>query len=441
MTPLGKYSLTLQLPLIASGSALCLGLCLLWLAATASGHLQLEQERRYGNALAQQLADNLREPLQSGDLLAARASLQRFVDSSLASRIIVRDVEGAAIGSATQVTSDAASAPDPESYTAVITVSGDIAGEVAVSIDRSAVRETRWRFLFSLLALTLALSLAVFLLTRLLAQHLATRIGALNSELALPGEQSPVESDNELERLEHSVSLLPLDMLRGHAPVPEAASQFQDSALLFIHLASLTRYVDTLSESNLHRYTRRLQQIIQAAAHCYRGELSVARPFGVLLRFGPQPNAGSEALRAACCARLVAELTRMLGERTTLSLDLAMALGHCEEEVDEVEDIYPRLHKQGVIDELGGACIDAPGYPLILVDETLGADEQLAAVAIYGNGAPGDAGAESARMRDSGRASSGSLRALERLGDEQESLLKHQAQLIVERIAPLREAS
>ncbi|MEE4278618.1 MAG: hypothetical protein V2I82_09175 [Halieaceae bacterium] len=431
MTRFGHYSLTLQLPLIASATALILGLSLLWLASTASLHVQEEQERRYGNALAQQLADSLREPLQSGDLLAARASLERFFDSSMASRIVVRDVEGSAIGSAERPDAEDRSFAESRSYSAVITISGDIAGEVAVAIDRTATQETRWRFVFSLLSLTLGLALAVFLGTRLLAQRLATRLRALESELALPGEQTDVDFANELERLEHSVALLPLDMLRGHAPVPKAAAHFQDNALLFVHLASLARYVDTLSESNLHRYARRLQQLVQAAAHCYRGELVVSRPFGILLSFAPQPNAGSEALRAACCARLIAELTRRLGKRTNLSLDLAMAIGVCEEETEGVDDIYPQLHKQGVIDELGSACLGASEHPLILVDESLDADEQLAAVAVY---------REAGETRSDGASLTDSLRRLERLGDEQESLLRHQAQLIAERIAPRREA-
>ncbi len=423
MKRLGSYSLSLQLPLVASGAALILGLCLLWLAATASSHLQREQEQRYGSALANQLAVNLREPLRSGDLLAARASLERFIDSSMASGIVIRDVEGAPIGSAGINMLDEGS-----SYTAPITVSGDIAGEVQLSVDRTAVQESRWRFLFSLVALTIALSLAVFIGTRFLALRLSTRIAALHSELLLPSSEERAESENEIDKLEHCVSLLPLDMLRGHAPVPKAASEFEDSVLLYVHLASLARYVDTLSESNLHRYTRRLQQLVQAAAHCYRGELSVARPFGLLLSFGPQPNAGSEALRASCCARLIAELSLGLRERTNLSIDLAMALGRCEEEAGEVDDIYPALHQQGVIDELFAACVSSENYPCVLVEAGIGDDEQLREGVQFAEASPQESG-------------SGEFRELRRLGDEQESLLSHQAGLIVERIAPRRDSA
>ncbi|MEM1187073.1 MAG: hypothetical protein AAGI72_01025 [Pseudomonadota bacterium] len=420
MKRLGRHSLSLQLPLVASGAALLLGLCLLWLAATASSHLQREQEQRYGSALARQLAVNLREPLRSGDLLAARANLERFIDSSMASGIVIRDVEGAAIGSAGVGLRDVEAG-----YRAAITVSGDIAGEVQLSVDRTAGKESRWRFLFSLLALTIALSLAVFIGTRYLALRMSTRIAALHSQLLLPSTEGSAESENEIDRLEHSVGLLPLDMLRGHAPVPRAATEFQDSVLLYVHLASLARYVDTLSESNLHRYTRRLQQLVQAAAHCYRGDLTVARPFGLLISFGPQPNAGSEALRASCCARLIAELSLGLRERTSLSIDLALALGRCEEESGEVDDIYPALHQQGVIDELCTACLSSESYPRVLMEEALGDDEQQReGIQFAARPTPADAG---------------SFRELLRLADEQESLLSHQAGLIVERIAPRRE--
>ena len=100
MARFGNYSLSLQLPLVATACTLAAGLCLLWLATTASNYLQGEQEKRYGESLARQVAANVRDALQSGDLLAARATLERFLDSSLARGITIQDVEGAPIGSA-----------------------------------------------------------------------------------------------------------------------------------------------------------------------------------------------------------------------------------------------------------------------------------------------------------------------------------------------------
>ena len=425
MKRLAAHSLSLQLPLVAGLAALVVGLCLLWLAATASGHLQAQQEQRYGDALARQLAASLREPLQSGDLLAARATLQRFLESSLASSIIISDVEGTPIGSAGMPLD-----VDARPYSASITVGGDIAGEVRLTVESAAGRESRWRFIFSLLALAAALSLLVFLATRFLARGVARRLTGITTRLAVAtsggvGERAET-GDNELLLLENTVDAMPLEMLEGHAPVPRAASDFQDTVLLFVHLASLVRYVDTLSESNLHRYTRRLQQLVQAAAHCYRGELSVVRPFGLLLTFAPQPGTGGEAFRAASCALLLRHVAEGVRQSTKLSIDLSMAVGRCEESRDRVDDIYPALHLQGAIDELHGACLREKDPAAILVEDTVGEDGELAAVARFGDSAP---------------AAEDRFRRLLGLGDEQEALVRHQAQLIAGRIAPNREAA
>jgi hypothetical protein len=425
MKRFAAHSLSLQLPLVAAVAALIVGLCLLWLAATASSHLQAQQEQRYGDALARQLAASLREPLQSGDLLAARATLQRFLDSSLADSILISDVEGAPIGSA-----GASLGPGARPYRAPITIGGDVAGEVRLAVEGSAGRESRWRFIFSLLALTAALSLLVFLATRFLARGIARRLAGLAARLAVATgadaqreEERGGMEDNELLLLENTVAAMPLEMLHGHAPVPRAASDFQDTVILFVHLASLVRYVDTLSESNLHRYTRRLQQLVQAAAHCYRGELTVARPFGLLLTFAPQPNTGGEAFRAASCALLLRRVAEGLQQSTKLSIDLSMALGHCEESRDRVDDIYPALHLQGAIDELHGACLHEEAAT-ILVDDRVSGDGELTAIARYEQAAPG---------------TEDRFRRLLGLGEEQEALIGHQADLIVGRIAPNRD--
>jgi hypothetical protein len=408
-------SLGIQLPLLAALSTLLVGLSLLWLAATSSTYLQAERERIYGESVAQQVSATVREALQGGDLLSARASLQRFVDSSLAGGISIRDVEGLAMGTAGTL-----EGPALTQYRAPIRIGEDIAGEVIVSVDSSPGEESRWRFLFSLLALAAALSLLVFMTTRFLAQRLATTLASLDTQLSLHGAQA-LPGDNELLRLQHTVEQLPLDMLRGHAPVPAAATEFQQGTLLFVHLVSLVRYVDTLSESNLHRYTRRLQQILQAAAQCYRGELSVTRPFGLLISFTPQPNAGSEALRAASCARLIGLIALGLQARTRLSLELSMALGYCEQGKDDVEDIYPQLYLQGAIDELRDACLSHHRYPVVLIADSALADTQLAAAAELAEEKAGNAA---------------NFAELIALSDEQEALLAHQAQLIVERIKP-----
>lgn len=409
-------SLSVQLPLLAAAGTLLVALCLLWLATTSSAYLQNEQEKQYGEALAEQVAISVRDPLQRGDLLSARASLQRFIDQSLADGVGIEDVEGMAMG-----TAGVLDGPRLHQYRAPIRIGRDIAGEVIVSVDSGAAKESRWRFLFSLLALAAALSLLVFLAARSLAQRLATELLALQSQLTLPDSVEDDHTANELARLHRRVEQLPLDMLRGHAAVPAAASEYQQGTILFVHLRSLARYVDTLSESNLHRYARRVQQIVQAAAQCYRGELAVVRPFGLLISFSPQPNAGSEALRGASCARLISLIARGLGERTTLSLDMCMALGQCEQGGNDVDDIYPRLYVQGAIDELREISLDCDESAVFLAAGLL-ADEQLALAAQFEKTEEVDDSNGFSRLRC--------------LSTAQEQLLAHQAQLIVERIKP-----
>lgn len=411
MLRLKDQSLGLQLPLIAAAAAFLVSLCLLWLAATSGSYLLDEQEKRHGQALARQVAASVTEPLQRGDLLSARAMLQRFMDDSAATGVTISDIEGMPMGSAgdTIVTDQAFRAP--------IRIGEDIAGEALVTIADPTTRETRWRFLFSFIALAGALSLLVFLVTRVFARRLATALGHLNSELLLPDSETG-ELGNELTNLESSVRALPLDMLRGHASVPAASREFVRGTILFVHLASLARYVNTLNEKNLHRYSRRLQQILQAAAQCYRGELTVARPFGVLISFLPQPNAGSEALRAASCARLLGLVAEGLESRISLSLDLAMALDRCEHAVEGDEDMYPQLHLQGAVEELHERCLRQEDFPGTIVSPQVWEDEQLADDATLSN------------------ATADGERTLLALSEEQERLLEHQAAMIVERIMP-----
>lgn len=415
MQKLRNASLSLQLPLLASACALIVGFAIVWLAATSSSYLQNTRDTAYGEALARQVAATVSNPLQRGDLLSVRASLQRYIDSGLARAIRINDVMDLPIGEAGEVLS-----LEQNAFTAAIRIGEDTAGEVQVSLQFEDPGAGRNRFLFSLLALVVALALLVFVAARFYAQRLATSLQALQSQLLLPGS-SEADSENEVAALRHAVEHLPIDMLRGHAEVPAAAKDFSDSVVLFVHLASLARYVNTLSESNLHRYTRRLQQLLQGAAQCYRGELRVARQFGLLITFSPQVNAGSEALRAASCARLIARVAESLEQRTSLSLELGMALGHCELAAAEADDMYPELYLQGNIDELHHACLALEDYPTILLSETVLEDGQLSSVAtLQATQAPEQP------------------QELLALSVEQEALLEHQAALIVERIKPTR---
>ena len=255
MQRIRNASLALQLPLAAAACALLVGVCVVWLATASGRYLQDTHDRELGAALARQVASTIAEPLQSGDLLYVRAYLQRFVDSGTVIAVRVSDVIGLPIAQAGDVT-----ALEFSFHSAAVTVAGDVAGQVDLALPGKDLAGEQRRLLLSLLALVGALATLAFLITRILAQRLSTGLRALESQLLLPdSERAPV--DNELAQLRAAVEKLPVDMLRGHAAAPPAASDFRDATVLFVHLVSLASYVDKLSESNLHRYTRRLQQL------------------------------------------------------------------------------------------------------------------------------------------------------------------------------------
>lgn len=192
---------------------------------------------------------------------------------------------------------------------------------------------------------------------------------------------------------------------------------------MFVHMASLVRYVDKLGEDKLHRYSRRLQQVVQAAANCYGGEISVERPFGLLIRFRPHSADGAEALRAASCARLLALVAEGLGSRTQLSFDMAMALGVYDEGLESAEDFYPQLHLQGAVDELQEACLAQSVFPKVLVTRGLREDSPLKEIGEY----------EASATREEQ-----DVDFLLQLPAENEALIEHQATLILDRIKPAR---
>ncbi|MEM6900750.1 MAG: hypothetical protein AAF583_13390, partial [Pseudomonadota bacterium] len=200
-----------------------------------------------------------------------------------------------------------------------------------------------------------------------------------------------------------------------------AASDFNERPLLLVHLASLARYVNTLSETNLHRYSRRMQQIIHAAARCYGGTLSVVRPYAIMVTFDDHATE-SAVLNSIYCGRLVALTTKGLQAHTSLSLDVAMAINLCETPVDEQDDVYPALHLQDTIDELRDCCLGATELPALMVHRRLTENDVLETDVDPDQVIEDSMGGEYHRLQ--------SLRA------DRETLLTHQCELIIKRMRP-----
>ncbi|MEO0437457.1 MAG: hypothetical protein AAF098_11170 [Pseudomonadota bacterium] len=420
MNRIKNLSLARSLPLIAAGCTLLVGLCVVWLAATSNAYLQKQRDRGFGEALASQIALGVSEPLQRGDLLGMRAMLDRFLGRTLARGVIIYDIEGSPMGAAGDTAKGALNR-----YRSPIRVGGDTAGEVVVFLDGRRQQETQWRLVSSLGALVAALSLLCFLSIRGLAAKGAKRLAAITDELRIEQAsaqssalEAPHTSSNELAKLEAVVADLPMKLLRTKASVPAPATDFQAKPLLFVHLASLDRYVATLSESNLHRYTRRLQQILQAAASCYGGSLAVVRPFGVLIGFRSD-NAENPPLDAACCARLIALTAEGLEARTNLSLGFSMALSMCEISSEQEEDFYPELYVQSTLDEMREQCLAQNDLPALLISSLFLQEESIRSQLNLGK-----------------EISGGQFFQLASLQDTHEALLRVQSEKIVERIKP-----
>ncbi|KGE03887.1 hypothetical protein [Pseudohaliea rubra] len=412
---LRDLSLTLQLPLAAAALSLAVALALVLLAATSSRYLLTTQQADYGNALAQQIARRISSAMETGDLLSVAASLQRFVESSPTTMVEIYDVEGQALGRAGED-----GHPGRVHYEAPVRIGQDIAGRVRIALDTGSARESRQRFLLSLSALAVVLSLLVFVLARYGAARLVARIAGAAERLALEGAPAPVAAGSELELLEARVDALPLELLRPRDAGAPSGEHYRTNTVLYLHLASLAGYVDTLNERNLHRYTDRLHRIIYAAAACYGGTLQVARPFGLALCFAEGEGTGSAALRAVACAALVREVANTLEAGMSLSLAMGMAVGRSELGPGDAADIYPGLYLQGVLDELRDACLQDREH--VLVTEDAAADADLAGRADLRPEKPG-------------------FRRLVGFADAQGKLLERQAALLLARLRGRREAA
>ena len=332
------YKLSQQLALVAAAFCLSVSLALVILAALSSRHMQQAQEADYGEALANQIARRIGTALETGDLLSVAASLQRFVETSSAQEVAIYDVEGKALGQAGR-----ASGATLVDYRAPVLVENDVAGEVVITLSTDNARMARLRFLLSLLGLAILLSLAVYGISHQLGQRLGTRIATLSKRLRLddsPGSGLP----NEMARLEQRVDALPMDLLRARGTSGPRDENYLQTSVLYLHLSSLSNYVDTLDEDSLHRYTNRLHQVVFAAAGCYAGELV------------GDTGAGSPAFRAASCAWLVGAVSRELERNINLSLNVDMAIGLSELGAGDGADIYPGLYMQSTLDELQQRC-------------------------------------------------------------------------------------
>ncbi|MEH6515742.1 MAG: hypothetical protein V7742_03595 [Halioglobus sp.] len=402
-------SLSQLLALVTAGFCLLVSLALVVLAATSSQHMQESQQAGYGKALANQIARRIGTAMEAGDLLKVAASLQRFVETSSAEQVAIFDVEGKALGQA-----GTAQGKSLEQYSAPVRIENDVAGEVVITISNDNAEAARLRLLLSLLGLAILLSLAVYGTSHQLGLRFAERLNRLSRRLELEGTETKGEPVNELFQLTNRVDALPMDLLRTRSSAGPRDEHYRSTAALYLHLQSLSHYVDTLDEHSLHRYTDRLHRVIYAAAGFYGGELQVSRQFGLVVYFNGDTSAGSGPFRAACTAWLIKAVCHQMEKNMSLSLSIAMAIGSSELGVGDSADIYPGLYMQATLDELQNACTEAGDR--VLLSPVISDDVDI-----------------SARLEQRADAW-GQYSALKKFAGQYQDLLERQLRLILKRL-------
>jgi uncharacterized membrane protein affecting hemolysin expression len=367
---LDKISLSQQLAVITAVCCLLVSIALVVLGAISSRHIQQAQLQEFGSALASQVARRVSNSLETGDLLSAAASLQRFVEASSAEQVELFDVEGKTLGQAGVTNSDTAL-----NFSADVEIEGDVAGLVVVTISTDNARAGQRRLIFSLTGLAILLSALVFGATRMLGQRHADRLLTLGETITLEDSSEKAVENNELRLLEHRIAQLPMDLLRTQSAADPADDSYQNTAVLYLHLTSLAEYADTLDEGAMHRYTHRLHQIVYAAAGFYGGEIHVSRQYGLALYFRGTTNTGSAAFSAASCAWLIKSTCNEVEKLISRSLSVAMAINSSEMGTGDAGDIYPSLYLQITIDELQELCSSRP--PKILLSPAVCADTDV----------------------------------------------------------------
>jgi hypothetical protein len=371
-TPGSKLGLSQQLALSAASLCLVIGIALVTLAGISSRHMQLEQQEEYGTALAQLIAKRVTTALETGDLLSIAASLQRFVVRSAVEQVELFDVEGNELGQAGR-----ASGNNLHHYESSVHIDNDVAGLVKVTLKSDAAQAAHTRLIISLLGLTVLLSMAAYGAARHWGQQIANKLLALAKTVSTHEEEAaPDTTVNEIDVLTKHINALPMDLLRTRGSIVQRDENYQTTAVLYLHLSSLSGYVDTLDQHSLHRYTDRLHQILYAAAGFYAGQIQVSRQFGIAIFFNGDSNAGSAAFRAASCGWLIGVVCRELEKHISLSMTIAMAISQSELGTGDEADIYPGLYMQHTLDELQSLCAQKP--PKILLAPIVCEDNDVA---------------------------------------------------------------
>jgi uncharacterized membrane protein affecting hemolysin expression len=342
-----KPGLSQQLALVVGSTSLLIAILLVLLGSFSSRYILEQQQDNRGRELAQQVARDVAPVLATSDLIRLEVTLRQLLQQHRVQHLTVSDIDGN-----TLARSGHNDTPGTLAYRADIAIDGDIAGEVTLVTTPGTAQAEQRRMLLGLLFLALLLCLFGAAVVARWGQGLASRVSAVTELLLL--EPRAVEGTDEILALEEAAANLPLDLLKPPSGLEQGQADYQQAALLYIRLDSLSSYVEALDENSLLRYTEMQRRIVHGAGQLYGGTLTVARQFGLLLSFSGQHAAGSPVFRAASAAWLIQLLTQQLQEGKSLRYKVSQALGVSESGVGSSRDIYPDLYNQHVIDELDG---------------------------------------------------------------------------------------
>ena len=333
---------------ICGGLCLMVALPLVLLSSLASRYLLEQEQHIHGKSLATIVAGDLAPVLATGDLISLEVSLRQILSRHQLAGIQVEDAEGRPLGSA-GANADAGDV----AYHSLISIDGNIAGEMILLIPPGATGADIQRMNLGLLSLTLLLSLFAAALAAHWGQGFASRLRALSEKLAL-GEPDSIDTEaaGEIDQLEKAVARLPLELLKPPAAAAGTTADYGDAGLLYIHLDSLSQYVETLDETSLLQHTELQRRLVSSAAQLYGGKMTVVRQFGLLVSFSDRQSAGSPAFRAVSTAWLIQLTAGEAGTGHSLRIRLSQACGISETGIGSSQDIYPDLYNQHLVDEL-----------------------------------------------------------------------------------------
>jgi hypothetical protein len=338
---------------ICGGLCLMVALPLVLLSSLSSRYILEQEQRANGSTLATIVASDLAPVMARGDLILLEVSLRQIHSRHQLAGIRVEDVDGRTLGSA-----GASAEAGSVAYRSLINIDDNIAGELILLVPAAATDSEIQRMNLGLVSLALLLSLFAAALAARWGQGPASRLRALSEKLALGDD---IDAGGEIDQLEEAVTKLPLELLKPPAAATGTTADYSDAGLLYIHLESLSHYVETLDEASLLQHTELQRRLVSGAAQLYGGKMTVVRQFGLLVSFSDRQSAGSPAFRAVSTAWLIQLAASEAGTGHSLRIRLSQACGISETGVGSSQDIYPDLYNQHLVDELAGLASSPPG--------------------------------------------------------------------------------